>query len=62
MTFSNVTRRGMIAGIVAGVGAAKAFAECKADKSRTVLENTTSGHAVVIDEPDWLTDVLLKAV
>ena len=40
----------------------KAFAECKADKSWTVLENTTSGHAVMINEPDWLTDVLLKAV
>jgi len=40
----------------------KAFGECKADKSWTVLENTTSGHAVVINEPDWLTDVLLKAV
>ena len=40
----------------------KAFAECKADKSWTVLENTTSGHSVMINEPDWLTDVLLQAV
>ena len=40
----------------------KAFAECKADKSWTVLENTTSGHPVMINEPDWLTDVLLKSV
>lgn len=40
----------------------KAFAECKADNSWTVLENTTSGHPVMINEPDWLTDVLLKAV
>jgi hypothetical protein len=39
----------------------KAFAECKADKSWTALENTTSGHSVMITEPDWLTDVLLKA-
>ena len=39
----------------------KAFGECKADKSWTVLENTTSGHSVMINEPDWLTDVLLKA-
>jgi len=39
----------------------KASEECKADKSWTVLENTTSGHSVMIVEPDWLTDVLLKA-
>jgi len=26
------------------------------------LENTTSGHAVMINEPDWLTSVLLQAV
>ena len=39
----------------------KAFEECKADKSWTVLENTTSGHMVMINEPDWLTEVLLKA-
>jgi len=40
----------------------KAYAECKADKSWTVLENTTSGHAVMLNEPEWLTDILLKAV
>jgi hypothetical protein len=39
----------------------KAFTECKADKSWTVLENTTSGHPVMINEPDWLTEVLLKS-
>jgi hypothetical protein len=39
----------------------KAFGECKADKSWTVLENTTSGHAVMIIEPDWLTSVLMQA-
>jgi len=39
----------------------KAYEECKADKSWTVLENTTSQHAVMIMEPDWLSDVLLKA-
>lgn len=39
----------------------KAFGECKADKSWTVLENTTSGHAVMVIEPDWLTGVLLQA-
>jgi hypothetical protein len=40
----------------------KAFAECKADKSWTVVENTTSGHPVMINEPDWLAGVLLQAV
>ena len=40
----------------------KAFAECKADKSWTTLENTTSVHAVMIAEPEWLTGVLLQAV
>ena len=40
----------------------KAFAECKADTSWTVLENTTSGHSVMVNEPEWLTGVLLKAV
>jgi len=40
----------------------KAFADCKADKSWTVLENTTSGHPVMINEPDWFTGVLLQAV
>jgi pimeloyl-ACP methyl ester carboxylesterase len=40
----------------------KAYAECKADKSWTVLENTTSGHSVMVNEPEWLTGVLLQAV
>lgn len=39
----------------------RAFAECKADKSWEVRENTTSGHAVMINEPDWLTGILLDA-
>ena len=39
----------------------KALEECKADKSWTVLENMTFGHAVMVNEPDWLTGVLLKA-
>lgn len=39
----------------------KAAEECKSDKSWTVLENTTSGHSVMITQPDWLTDVLVKA-
>jgi hypothetical protein len=40
----------------------KAFSECKADNSWGVLENTTSGHSVMVNEPEWLTEVLLKAV
>ena len=40
----------------------KAFGECKADKSWTTIENTTSVHAVMVAEPEWLTGVLLKAV
>lgn len=40
----------------------KAYAECKADKSWTTLENTTSVHAVMVAEPEWLTGVLLQAV
>jgi hypothetical protein len=39
----------------------KAQAECKADRSWTVMENTSSGHPVMINEPDWLTGVLLQA-
>ncbi|SDJ68726.1 hypothetical protein SAMN05216338_106023 [Bradyrhizobium sp. Rc2d] len=39
----------------------KAAAECKSDNSWTVLENTTSGHTVMIAEPDCLADVLVKA-
>ena len=40
----------------------KAYADCKADKSWTVFENTTSGHSVMITEPEWLTGILLQAV
>jgi hypothetical protein len=39
----------------------KAAGECKSDSSWSVLENTTSGHSVMIAEPEWLTDVLVKA-
>lgn len=39
----------------------KALAECEADKSWSTLVNTTSGHAVMLDEPEWLADVLVKA-
>ncbi len=42
-------------------GLDKAYAECKADKSWTTLENTTSVHLVMVAEPEWLTGVLLQA-
>ncbi len=38
----------------------KALAECKADKSWQTFVNETSGHDVMIDQPEWLADVLLK--
>jgi pimeloyl-ACP methyl ester carboxylesterase len=39
----------------------RALAECRADKSWQTLVNETSGHDVMIDEPEWLAEVLLKA-
>jgi pimeloyl-ACP methyl ester carboxylesterase len=39
----------------------KALAECQADGSWQTIVNETSGHDVMIDEPQWLADVLLKA-
>jgi pimeloyl-ACP methyl ester carboxylesterase len=39
----------------------QALAECKADKTWTTLENTTSGHVIMLDEPEWLADQLLRA-
>jgi pimeloyl-ACP methyl ester carboxylesterase len=38
----------------------KAFAECKADKSWHTLVNETSGHDVMVDEPEWLANILLQ--
>jgi len=38
----------------------KAMAECKADPSWTVIENTTSGHVIMLDESEWLADTLMK--
>jgi pimeloyl-ACP methyl ester carboxylesterase len=40
---------------------AKAFEACKADKSWNTIENSTSGHVTMIDEPEWLADKLLQA-
>jgi pimeloyl-ACP methyl ester carboxylesterase len=39
----------------------RALAECKADPSWQTFVNDTSGHDVMIDQPEWLADVLLKA-
>ena len=38
----------------------KALAECKTDKTWQTFETTTAGHDVMVDDPDWLTDILLK--
>ena len=39
----------------------KALAECKADKTWQTYVNDTTGHDVMIDQPEWLADILLKA-
>jgi len=38
----------------------KALAECKADKTWQTIVNETAGHDVMIDQPEWLADVLMK--
>ena len=38
----------------------KALAECKADPSWQTIINDGSGHDVMIDQPQWLADVLLN--
>jgi pimeloyl-ACP methyl ester carboxylesterase len=38
----------------------KALADCKADPSWSTIENTTAGHVIMIDEPEWLADVLIR--
>jgi len=38
----------------------KAYADCKADKTWRTFENTKSGHDIMVDDPVWLTDILLK--
>ncbi len=38
----------------------QALSECRADKTWTTLENTTAGHVVMLGEPEWLADQLLK--
>jgi hypothetical protein len=38
----------------------KAYAECKADKTWQTFETTTAGHDIMVDDPAWLTDILIK--
>jgi pimeloyl-ACP methyl ester carboxylesterase len=38
----------------------KALAECKADAAWQTFVNEKTGHDVMIDQPEWLADVLLK--
>jgi pimeloyl-ACP methyl ester carboxylesterase len=38
----------------------KALAECRADKTWQTFVNEASGHDVMVDQPEWLADVLLK--
>jgi hypothetical protein len=38
----------------------KALAECKADPTWQTFVNDDTGHDVMIDQPRWLADVLLK--
>jgi pimeloyl-ACP methyl ester carboxylesterase len=39
----------------------KALAECKADKSWSVVETNVLGHVIMLDAPEWLADQLLQA-
>lgn len=38
-----------------------ALAECKTNRNWNTIENSTSGHCIMLDEPEWLADQLLKA-
>ena len=38
-----------------------ALAECRADPTWQTLVNETAGHDVMIDQPEWLAEVLLRA-
>jgi pimeloyl-ACP methyl ester carboxylesterase len=39
----------------------KALAECKADKSWQTFVKDDTGHDVMIDQPEWLADIIMKA-
>ena len=38
----------------------KALAECKADASWKTIVNDNTGHDVMVDQPQWLADVILQ--
>lgn len=38
----------------------KALAECKADATWQTFVNDTTGHDVMVDQPQWLADLLMK--
>jgi pimeloyl-ACP methyl ester carboxylesterase len=38
----------------------KALADCKADKTWTTFVNENTGHDIMVDQPEWLADVILK--
>ena len=39
----------------------RAYAECKADASWQTHVNENTGHDVMVDQPEWLADILMKA-
>ncbi|HEX4269922.1 MAG TPA: alpha/beta hydrolase family protein [Rhizomicrobium sp.] len=39
----------------------KALAQCQADKSWRTIINQTSGHDVMVDQPEWLADILIRS-
>jgi hypothetical protein len=39
----------------------KALAECRADISWQTIVNESSGHDVMVDQPEWLANMLMKA-
>ena len=39
----------------------QALAECKADKTWQTIVNENTGHDVMIDQPEWLAETVLKA-
>ncbi len=39
----------------------RALAECQADKTWQTVVNENTGHDVMVDQPEWLAEVILKA-
>ena len=38
----------------------KALAECKADSTWKAVVNDASGHDIMVDQPQWLADMILQ--